>query len=218
MNTKSKFLVFLLLAVMLAIQFVPVSAQGNTPPPPDQLTQAQMKNAVVVGDGSTVSRSNKEGATYRFAVCDESNPEAPCYFTVTGNGTFYDNTSKSSITPLASNATISCGVNIYNYVGNLAARFKQNINVTFGGTYGQTPVTLNWGDLGGTATYVPYYYWQNVTGPNPNPGWGVYVSRSGTAYSNASGLLNYAPPSPIPGVQNYVTTRITIRSSGWSCS
>lgn len=68
------------------------------------------------------------------------------------------------------------------------------------------------GDLRGTGA-LPGYAWSGLTGPNPNPGWGVYVSRTGTAYSTAGGTLTFL------GVyQNYVSSRLTIRSSGWSCS
>jgi hypothetical protein len=214
MNTKSKTPVYFLIMVMMTLQVVPVSAQGGAP---NKLTPVQMKNAVVVEGGSVISRAEVKGDVYRFADCDGSNPDVPCYFVVTGSGTFAEGSSKSPITPLASSATITCGVNVYNYLGNNVARLQQNVNVTFWGTYGQTPVTLNWGDLRGTATYGSYYSWSSLTGPNPNPGWGVYVSRTGTAYSNAGGLLVYAPP-PVPGTQVYVSSRITIRSSGWSCS
>jgi len=214
MNTKNKFLFFMLVAVMLAMQVMPASAQGKTPPngPPDPLTPAQMKNAVVVNDGSAASRSKAKGEVYRFADCDESNPDAPCYFVVAGSDNFTGGTSMSSITPLSSSATITCGINVYNGMGAKVARLQQNVNVTFWGTYGQTPVTLNWGDLRGTGA-LPGYAWSGLTGPNPNPGWGVYVSRTGTAYSTAGGTLTFL------GVyQNYASSRLTIRSSGWSCS
>lgn len=143
MNTKNKILVFLVLAVMLAIQVAPVSAQTQTPPAPDQLTLVQMKNAVVVGDGSAASRSKVNGNIYRLSGCDGSNPDAPCYFMVTGSGNFPENINNYSITPLATSATITCGIKVYNGLGAQVARLQQNVNVTFWGTYGQTPVTLN---------------------------------------------------------------------------
>lgn len=217
MNTK-KTLVLLLIALMLAFQVVPVSAQGKTPPPPDQLTQQQLKNAVVVRDGSAASRSSVKGEVYRLETCDVSNPDAPCYFTVTGNGTFLEGSNRLSVTPMSSSGTLTCGVNVYNSFGNITARLQQNVTVTFGGTYGQTPVTLNSGNLGGTQAYYGYFVsWSGLTGPTPNPGWGVYVSRTGTAYTTAGGLLTYAPPIP-PGWQQYYSSQLTIRSSGWSCS
>lgn len=215
MNTKGKTLAYLLIVVMLGLQIIPVSAQGKAP---DQLTTAQMNSAVVVSDGSASSRSKVKGDVYRFADCDRSDSDAPCYFVVTGSGTFMEGSDKSFVTPLSSNATITCGVNIYNGFGSLAARLQQNVNVTFWGTYGQTPVTLNWGNLGGTQTYYGNYVsWSGLTGPTPNPSWGVYVSRSGTAYSSAGGLLIYTPPVP-PGWQQYYSSQLTIRSSGWYCS
>lgn len=211
MNIKNKTLVYLLIVGMLVLQVVPVSAQGNTPPNSDQLTATQMKKAVEVSDGSIASRSNTLGDVYRFVDCDGSNLDVPCYFIVTGNGTFTQG-AKSAITPLASSATITCGINVYNGMGAKVARLQQNVNATFSGTYGQTPVTLNWGDLRGTSA-LPGYGLSGLTGPNPNPGWGVLVSRTGTAYSTAGGTLTFL------GVyQNYVSSRLTIRSSGWSCS
>lgn len=217
MKAQTKIFVFLLIALMLVIQAVPVSAQGN-PPPPNQLTPAQMKNAVMVRDGSVASRSSVKAEVYRFADCDGSDSDAPCYFIVTGNGTFVEGSNRLSVTPLSSSATLTCGVNVYNSFGNKVARLQQNVNVTFWSTYGQTPVTLNWGNLGGTQAYYGFYVsWSGLTGPTPNPGWGVYVSRAGAAYTTAGGLLTYAPPLT-PGWQQYYSSRLTIRSSGWYCS
>lgn len=212
MNIRNRVPIFLLIVVMLALQVVPVSAQGKTPPNPDQLTLEQMKNAVVVSNGMDSNRSKIQGQIYRFANCDESNPDAPCYFMVTGSDNFGQNINLTPITPLASTATIICGRNIYNGTGKKVARLQQNVNVTFSGTYGQTPVTLNWGDLNGT-TGTLGYGWSDLTGPNPSPGWGVYVPRSGTAYSTAGGMFVY-----LGVMQAYISIKITIRSSGWSCS
>lgn len=213
MNARSKTLVYLLIAVILLLQVAPVSAQDNTPPPPDQLTQAQMKNAVVVSNEINLNRSKtQDGQVYRFADCDESNLGDPCYFIVTGSGDFGHNIKSTSITPLASTATITCGRNIYNGTGKNVARLQQNVNVKFWGTSGRTPVTMNWGDLNGT-TGTLGYGWQDLTGPNPSPGWGVYVPQSGTAYSTAGGMFVY-----LGVMQAYISVRITIRSTGWSCS
>lgn len=218
MNTKKKFLVFLLVAVYLAMQALPASAQGKTPPnnPPDQLTPEQMKSAVVVSDGSVASRSKVEGEIYRFANCDESNPDAPCYFMVTGSSNFAESINSTSITPLASSAQISCWTPIYNSFGTLKAKLKQNVGVTFWGTYGQMPVTLNWGNRAGTGA-SPMYSWSDLTGPNPYPGWGVYVSRTKTAYSIVGGMLTYTPIVGV-GWSYYISNRLTIKSSGWYCS
>lgn len=218
MNKKNKFLIFLLVAVMVAIQVVPVSAQGKTPPndPPAQITPAQMKNAVVVSDGSAANRSKSKGEVYRFADCDGSSPEAPCYFMVTGNGNFAENINSNSITPLATTTTLICITPIYNNLGQLKATLKQRVGVTFWGTFGQTPVTLNWGDRAGTGANPPYS-WSDLTGPNPNPGWGVYVARTKTSNSTVGGMLTYAP-LPGPGFQLYISNRLTIKSSGWFCS
>lgn len=213
MSTKSKILVYLLIAVIMALHVAPVSAQGNTPPPPDQLTQAQMKNAVVVGNGIDSNRSKiQDGQVYRFADCDESNLDAPCYFIVIGSSSFDQNVKSTSIAPLASTSTITCGRNIYNGTGKNVARLQQNVNVTFWGTSGRTPATMNWGNLNGT-TGTLGYGWQDLTGPNPSPGWGVYVPQSGTAYSTAGGMFVY-----LGVMQAYISIRITIRSTGWTCS
>jgi hypothetical protein len=219
MKIKNKILVLLVIIIMIATQVGFASTRGHTAQyeNSDRLTSEQMKNAVIVSDGSFASRSTEEGPFYRLANCDETNSDAPCYFTITGSSSRL----KSNIPGddlLSTNATISCGVNIYSFIGILAAKLKQNVNVTFWGTFGRTPVTLNWGDLQGTATYLPYYSWNSLTGPNPNPAWGVYVSSSGTAFTTAGGLLIYQPPPPLPGVQNYVSTRLTINSTGWSCT
>ncbi len=220
MNTKSKVWVYLMLAIALVLQALPVTAQGGTPP--SQLTPTQMKNAVLVANGSITSRlsvlnqSKGKAVVYRFADCDESNPEAPCYFMVIGDGNLAANSSQS-ITPLASTTGLVCVTPIYNSFGTLKAKLQQNVSVTFWGTFGQTPVTLNWGDRAGTGA-SPMYSWSDLTGPNPNPGWGVYVKRTKTAYSTVGGMLTY---SPIPGYtewQQYISNRLTIKSSGWSCS
>ncbi len=196
---------------MLALQVVPVSAQGKTPLNPDQLTPAQMKNAVVAGAGLDHSKF-QEGQVYRFANCNDSNPSGPCYFIVTGGASFDQTARSASITPLASTATITCGRNIYNGTGKNVARLQQNVNVTFSSTYGQTPVTMNWGNLNGT-TGTLGYGWSDLTGPNPNPGWGVNVPRTGTAYSTAGGMFIY-----LGVMQAYISIRITISRTGWSCS
>lgn len=135
---------------------------------------------------------------------------------VMGNGNFAANTSYS-VTPLASTTGLVCITPIYNSFGTLKAKLQQNVSVTFWGAFGQTPVTLNWGDRAGTGA-SPMYSWSDLTGLNPNPGWGVYVKRTKTAYSTVGGMLTY---SPIPGYtewQQYISNRLTIKSSGWSCS
>jgi len=219
MKTKNKVFALVLVTILLVTQFGLASAQGKTPPndTPDQLTSEQMKNAIAVSDGSVASRSKVKGEIYRFADCDESNPDAPCYFMVTGSGSLAESINSTSITPLASTATISCTTPIYNYLGTLKATLKQNVGVTFWGTFGQTPVTLNWGTRAGTGA-SPMYSWSDLTGPNPYPGWGVYVSRYQTAYTIVGGMLTY---SPVPGVvewQMYISNRLTIQSSGWYCA
>lgn len=54
MNAKSKVFIYLLIAILLMLQILPVAAQSETPP--SQLTLAQMKNAILVADGSMTSR------------------------------------------------------------------------------------------------------------------------------------------------------------------
>ena len=207
---------YLLIAVMLVFQAMPAYAQGKTPSDPDQLTSAQMGSAVVVSNGFAPAHSKRPGQVYRFANCDKSNPNDLCYFVVTTSDKFIRNSSSDAVVALASTATITCGKKIYNSLGQLRATLQQNVGVTFSGTYGQTPVTLNWGDRAGTGS-SPWYSWSDLTGPNPNPNWGVYVARTQTAYSTAGGMLTYAAPG-IPGWSKYYSSRITINSSGWYCS
>jgi hypothetical protein len=218
MKTKGKPLAYLLIVVILALQIVPVSAQGNTPPSPDKLTAAQMKKAVVVSDGSVNNRVNVRSQIYRLQNCNEADPNVFCYFTVTGGDSLITSSDVSLITALSSSATLTCGVNVYNYLGQLSARLQENVNVTFWSQYGKTPVTLNWGDLRGTDVQGAYWSWQGLTGPNPNPTWGAKVSLTGTAYVTAGGTAVYSPPSPLIGNQAYFSARLTIRSTGWSCS
>jgi hypothetical protein len=213
---KTKFPAFLLIIILSATQVNYVAAQGNKPPAniPTQLTLQQMQTAVTVSDGSAESRSGKPGQIYRLANCDENNPDAPCYFTITGGTNFVANTN-SVVSPLSSSTTISCGVNIYGTGGVLGATLQQNVYVTFWGTYGQTPVTLNSGNLNGTASFMPLWWWSDLTGPNPSPGWGVYVSRTGVAQASAGGLLNRGIPPII--VQQWFSTTLTINRYGYYC-
>lgn len=189
-------------------------ASGN---PPDQLTSEQMKNAVAIPEGAKSSSLLVEGIVYQFENCDKKIADNPCYFIVTSNRwTHVQNT--SSIVPLASSATLTCGRNIYNGYGVKVATLQQNVNATFSGTFGQTPVKLNWGNLSGTATYAAYYTWNNLTGPNPNPNWGVQVTRTGSAYATSGGMSVFSPPPPLFGSQAYASVTLTINSSGWYCS
>lgn len=217
MKYKNKTITFLLAVITLFAQPGYVAAQGVVPPAnaPDRLAPAQMKNAITVHDGSPERRS-ASGGVYRFASCNNSvDNNTPCYIVVSGSGSFPKAVDNATVIPLASSATITCGVNIYNKLGVKVGRLQQNINVTFTGTFGQTPVKLNWGDLGGTFTIFGYT-WSNLGGPTPNPNWGVTVPRTGTAYANASGMISLNVGVPL--IQYYYGSRLTIRSNGWSCS
>jgi hypothetical protein len=99
-------------------------------------------------------------------------------------------------------------------LGNKYGYLQENVSETFGGTSGQTPVTQNWGDLSGTAATRPFY-WDGLSGPNANPGWGVYVSRTGTASALSSGTLHFS----FLGVEyhTYATIRLLINQYGYSC-
>jgi hypothetical protein len=213
---KTKILALLLTVILLTTQVVFVAAQEKSPPisAPNQLTLQQMKTATVVSDGSPENRSGEAGQIYRLANCDGSDPNAPCFFSITGGTNFAANT-VSAISPLSSSATITCGVNIYALGGILGARLQQNVRVTFWGTYGQTPVTLNSGDLGGTIASFPAWWWTELTGPNPSPNWGVQVSRTGSATTTAGGLLNRGIPPVI--LQQYFSSTLKINQYGYSC-
>ena len=106
MNIKWKPYAYLLIIAMLALQIIPVSAQGDAP---DRLTTAQMNSAVVVKDGSASSRSNMKGEIYRFANCDGSDSDAPCYFIVTGSGIFV----KGSNQFICNSTVIKCYTNMW---------------------------------------------------------------------------------------------------------
>lgn len=183
---------------------------------PDRLTPEQMQYAIVVRDGQYISRPISRGVVFRLATCNATaNPESPCYFVVSGS---LEAKGSGAMNPTSWNATITCGVRIYDSFGFEGAKLQQNVNVTFWGSGASTPVTMNWGDLRGTQTYHVWWYWTELSGPNPNPGWGIYVPSTGTAYSIVGGLLVYDPPDPLSGWTTYVSSRLTINSSGWYCS
>jgi hypothetical protein len=232
MSIKFKVFVLSLAVLLLAGQGAFVSAQEEGPPnrltpeqpeiwekiTPDRLTPEQMQHAIVVRDGQYISRPVSRGVVFRLATCNATaNPESPCYFVIGGSGGLEAKVS-GAMNPTSWNATITCGVRIYDSFGFEGAKLQQNINVTFWGSGASTPVTMNWGDLRGTQTYHIWWYWTELSGPNPNPGWGIYVPSTGTAYSIAGGLLVYDPPDPLSGWTTYVSSRLTINSSGWYCS
>jgi hypothetical protein len=201
-----------------------VFAQG-APPPPDRLSATQMQNATVVKDGLPSSRGPGQGLVYRLASCDPTNSEGPCFFTISGRGGDVIGSSRvrglsSSMPNKASsfNTTTVCIVNLYNGVGILGARLKQNVNVTFWVTNDHTPLTLNWGDMSGTSTYIAYWTWQNLSGPTPNPSYGTYVGSTGTAYAVSQAQSVYAPPAPLSGWSVVYAVHLTMNSSGWTCS
>jgi hypothetical protein len=218
MKHNSKIFALLLSILMIVTQAGYVAAQGEVPltNAPEQLTPEQMKVAIPVRDGKDSSRSATGGVYYLESCNNNADVNTPCYIVVLGSGSFPKKANDATITPLASTATITCGINIYNRLGAKVARLQQNVGVTFSGTFGQTPVTLNWGDLRGTSA-LPGYSWSGLTGPTPNPNWGIYVARSGTAYVTSGGMLSFAI-NVIPPLQTYVSSRLTITSSGWRCS
>jgi hypothetical protein len=211
--SKIKFLsIIVVVTLVLSIGISAAQAQ-RAGPEKQQLTSEEMTNAIVVAS-TTAPRPGGPGAVYRLASCDPQDQKAPCYFTVSGGGNFAKGQQEAAIGPMSSGATLVCGQQIYNGIGQLAAVFQQNVNVTFWGTYGRSPVTLNWGDLRGTNTYLMSYAWNSLSGPTPNPSWGTRTS--GTAYTIAGGNLVY---NPIPGYYQtiYVSSRLTINTSGWYC-
>ncbi len=72
---------FLTLLLFTQLAFT-AQAKGENKKP-DQLTQEQMKHAIVVPDGATEHRSKGKGQVYRFASCDDTGADAPCYSLVT---------------------------------------------------------------------------------------------------------------------------------------
>lgn len=77
-----KILALLLAVLLVAVTLDSVAAQGGMPQPPTpgNLTAQQMRNAVVVSNGSASNCSGKVGQVYRLKNCDESDPNSPCYF------------------------------------------------------------------------------------------------------------------------------------------
>lgn len=182
------------------------------PPGVRHLTQEQMRKAITVQDGLYRSRLHRKGEVYRLESCKRSAaPQTPCYFKVVqGVGGVEKAT---SVSPLSyTNATLTCGIDVYDSVGIRLGRLQQNVNTTFLTGYYRTPVVFNWGDLRGTWA-VPGYTWSNLQGPNPNPAWG---QRSGDyASSIASGELHLLIQGfPIWG---YYSTRLVITPYGWYC-
>lgn len=203
---------------LLALAVVPVYAQG--PIGDEDLTSEEMSNAIVVANPDRVAASDilsgqsisSKRRVYRLAGCDPGSvdPDAPCYFTVvTGYDSIALRSGQSGAGVLAYGATVICGKNIYNMFGGLIARLQQNVDVTYHNQWGKAPVTMNWGNLDGTETYLFGYWWEGLSGPNPNPGWGI---RTNTAYSTASGNLR----SPV--TSQYFSTTMTINYSGTFCS
>ena len=173
------------------------------------LTPEQMKKAVVVADGAAESRLETHAEVYRLASCGASAPaDAPCFFTIASNG-------RLPIAPKSVFATLTCGVDVYTKIGAHVGRLQQNVGIIFYGSYGKTPLVLQWGDLRGTWALAGYT-WSQLRGPNPTPGWGVYVSRSGVASAISSGVLSLL----IQGfpIQGYFSTRLNITPYGWYCS
>ena len=213
--------VLVIIALLTQVGFSSVSGKMPTIGNPDRLTPEQMKNAIVVPNGLVDHRPKGKGLVYRLENCDDTDPDSACYFMIgDGNGSAEEasaiSNNASSIVPLSTSATITCGITIYDTFGIAGATLKENIGVTFWGTYGQTPVTLNWGDLRGTSAYHVGWSWTSFSGPTPSPGWGVYVSRTGSAYATAGGNLYRSAGGQ--GTSTYVTVRLTIRSAGWYCS
>lgn len=156
--------------------------------------------------------SHGESATYQIADCDIQDPEAYCWFTVTAEIT-PDYDSRSNLQS-SSSATITCGVNIGNRLGADVAVLQQNVNATFYGNYGATPLVFNWATRQGTRTIAFGFDWRNLSGPNTNPLLGLHATHS--AFSTTSGELVFGVP-PFSTVTSYSTV-LTVNNNGWSCS
>jgi hypothetical protein len=190
-------------------------AQAQEPVTQKQsLTPKEMANAIVITNPADL-HSGEQGSVYRLANCDLKDQQAPCYFTASGSGNFAEGEHAVTTSPMSSGATIVCGMNMYNGLGMWIAVLQQNVNVTFWGTYGRVPVTLNWGDLRGTKTVGLMYSWNGLTGPTPNPSWGTRTSTA--AYAVGAGNLVYNPGTPGYPLTLYVSSRLTINTSGWYC-
>jgi len=193
MKTTHKTIALVLTAFLIVAQVFLVAAQAN-PPTADP------------------SRPQQVGVLYRLASCDPKNPKYPCYFEkVAITNTVAPLTSASA----TSSGTISCGIHIYDYLREWIGTLQQNVNSTFYGTWGRTPLTMNWGNLGGTGASA-FGSWTGLSGPTPKPGWGIRTS--GTAYSTASGWFHHLAYQGGPWIGSaYFVSTLTMNSSGYSC-
>jgi hypothetical protein len=160
-----------------------------------------------------------ETVVYRLADCDVTDENAPCYVVVS-----------ASMLPISSNlitvpqtqTTTSinrgfiavCYRSITNNFGVEVVKLVQNVAVTFHTADNRAPVTLNWGDIGGSYT-SSLYSWYSISGPTASPGWGSYAASQASV--NTFAVVNYS----IFGIQlrqDTLAVRLTIHSSGWGCS
>jgi hypothetical protein len=115
---------------------------------------------------------------------------------------------------------LQCSVSILTTGGAEMARFVQNTGVIFHSNTNSAPVTLQWGDYGGTwaGALFRWSFDELALAPTPNPGWGVYAPTEAFITSSASGRAGiHIIISWIGGNSVSVGTVLTINTSGWGC-
>ena len=216
-----KFLaVFVLMTLLLSV--VPGVVRAEGPAGKDHLTASEMANATLASNLNGIAPSGIRGVAlssgqvgysevYRLEGCDPAvaSDSAPCYFVVAAGRDVVSRPAVRKASPLSSESILTCGKNIYNGAGALVYTLQENVDVTFWNQWGKAPVTMNWGNLDGTQTYLIGTSWNSLSGPNPSPGWGTYTN---TAYASASGNLVYWP-----NLSYYYSVLMTINTNGWYC-
>jgi|GEM_PF-3275492 len=193
MIVKKKILALVLATMLLAIQVGVSAAQGGTPPTPTP--------QAINWDGSTPM---EQGRLYRLLNCNPADPNSPCYARiVTG-------TTKSGNVSIASSGTdtLSCTVEISNWLGYVVARLWQNVNVTWTSSQYSTANWASYGTWAGSG-----YDWRNVFGSSFNSPQTINYYSGGSTFS-AGGDLYYLGA-------NYGNHRVDLSVTGdhqWGCS
>ncbi|MCL4488530.1 MAG: hypothetical protein M1570_10430 [Chloroflexi bacterium] len=214
---------FLLVLGAMAVLFSVGQSSVRAEKPVDQLTKAEMANALPVSDpaglapvpvpGAEGAGGNSPKRVYRLPACDPetASNNAPCYFVVSGRTDSGAAGASGSLGALSFDRNLTCGKTIYSWLGLQLGVLQENVNVSFWNVDGRAPVTMNWGNMDGTVATMAGYSWSNLSGPNPNPAWG---DRTNNAFATASGQLNQYLP---PGWFQVYSVNMTIDSNGWYC-
>lgn len=183
--------------------------------------QEPIGSGEVIHNSITIPRMHVHNSTdsvIRLSTCDPSKPDLPCEVLVTSGMSSGPRDLRNVSLNSDRSATLTCSYIFRNALGQENARLQQNVGVTFHTSQNSTPVTLRWGNLGGTSA-VGLTRWVWTSGPTPSPSWGVRTT--GQANVVSSGMVEYGIPTPwgtIVFYQYTVSVRLWINSSGWGCS